>query len=473
MEKKMKSFCFVRSARRCLTCYDRRQLRRDLGAGLTVSTIAVPQALAYALLAGVAPEYGLYTAVVVTALGSLFGSSAYLINGPTNAISLVVFAIVAGVGNGPDDPSRIGLIALLAVLAGLIQITLALLKLGRLVQYIAEEVILGFMTGAAMLEALTQIPTILGRPLAGAGQDHLLYRLWLTCCRTGSADVRPLAISLGIVVLLSGLHGLSTRLKIKIPEMLFSLVLISLLVALLDLAPAGVPGAWVNSEHGLPTPRLPVPPSGSARELAPIAESALAIAVLGLVEALVVARSLAARSGLSVDCNRQCLAEGLANLGGGLFGCLPGSGSLSRSTINYYSGAATRLSGIFSAAAVAAALWRFAPLTRFVPPPALAGILLYTAWRIVEPRRLWACLRSSRCSAVITLSTVFTALFIRIELAVFVGIASSVLCGALRNYTRASGCEAPATAVEVPADRSRHGQAHSPKGAPFQEVLST
>src|SRR5262249_57589940 len=107
-----------RPPRRCLRGYGWALLRRDAVAGLTVATVAFPQAMAYALLAGVSPVYGLYTAIVVTALGSLFGSSAQLINGPTNAISLVVFSVVAGVGTGPDDPARIKLVAMLAVLAG-------------------------------------------------------------------------------------------------------------------------------------------------------------------------------------------------------------------------------------------------------------------------------------------------------------------------------------------------------------------
>jgi SulP family sulfate permease len=401
-------------------------------AGLTVATVAVPQAMAYAVLAGISPVYGLYTAIIMTALGSLFGSSAHLIYGPTSAISLVVFGAIAGAGTGPDDPDRVGLVALLAVLAGLIQIALALLRLGGLARHVSESMILGFMAGAGLLEAFTQVPTVLGLRPAGAGEDHILYRLWLTCGRAGSADVRSLAISLGTVALVAALHGLSGRLKVKVPELLLSLALVSALVGLLDLAPSGGPVGRLHVESGLPTPRLPVLPPGWVGQLRPVGCGAVAIALLGLVEALAMARSLAARSGQPLDYDRQCLAEGLANLGGGLFGCLPGSGSLSRSAINYYSGAATRLSGVFSAAAVAATLGLFAPLAEFVPRPALAGALLWMAWRIVDPRRLWGCLRSSRADAVVALSTAITALGVGIEFALLAGIASSLLCRGLR-----------------------------------------
>jgi SulP family sulfate permease len=408
-------------------------LRRDAVAGLTVATVAVPQAMAYALLAGVPPVYGLHAAIVVTALGSLFGSSAHLINGPTTAISLVVFGVVAGTGTGPDDPTRIGLVALLAVLAGLIQVVLSLLKLGGLGRHVPEAVLLGFMAAAGLLEGLTQIPTVLGLRPAGGGEDHLLGRLWLTCSRGGPANVVSLTICLGTVGLLGGLRLLSGRLKVRLPEMLLSLGVVSLLAGLLGLAPAEGRVALGHVENGLPIPRLPVPPSGGVQHPGTLAAGALAVALLGLAEAVAMAKSLAARSGQQVDYNRQCLAQGLANLGGGLFGCLPGSGSLSRSAINYHAGAATRLSGVFSAAVVAAALWLFAPLLGRVPPPALGGVLLWTAWSLVDPRRLWDRLRSSRADAAVVLSTVLVAVLAGIEFAMFAGIAMSFLWRALRN----------------------------------------
>src|SRR5262249_946700 len=133
-------------------------LRRDLLAGLTVATVAVPQAMAYALIAGIEPVYGLYPAIVMTAPASLFGSSSPLINRPTNAISLVVFSAVSSVSAAAERPEdRIGIVCLLAVLVGLIQITIALLRLGDLTRYVSEAVVLGFMAGAGLLVALTQV----------------------------------------------------------------------------------------------------------------------------------------------------------------------------------------------------------------------------------------------------------------------------------------------------------------------------
>jgi SulP family sulfate permease len=369
----------------------------------------------------------------MTALGSLFGSSAWLINGPTNAISLVVFGVVAGVGAGPDDPNRLALVGVLSVAAGLIQILLALVRLGGLARHVPDAVVAGFMAGAGLLVALTQIPTILGLKEIGTGEDHLLYRLWLTCSRGGPADLLSLALCAGTVALIAGLYRLGSRLGVKLPEVLLSLVLVSALVALLDLTPAGGRIGPLHLESTLPTLRLPELALARFDQLRRFGGGALAVALLGLVEALAMARSLSVWSGQPLDYNRQCLAEGLANLGGGLFGCMPGSGSLSRSAINYYSGAATRLSGVFSAAGVVTALWLFASLARFVPRPALAGILLFTAWRIVEPRRLWDCLRSSHSNATVALCTACAAVFVGVEFALLAGLASSLLSHGLRT----------------------------------------
>jgi SulP family sulfate permease len=400
--------------------YDGALLRRDLLAGLTVATVAVPQALAYALLAGVPPVYGLYTAFVLIALGSLFGSSVYLVNGPTNAISLVVFGLVAGVGTGPDDPNRIGLVSLLAVLAGLVQIAIALLGLGALARHVSEAVVHGFLAGAGLLVALTQVPTLLGLPPLGTGTDLVWQRLRLTLTLGGPADLRSLGIGLAALALVVGLSRLGTRLKMKLPDLLLVLVLVSWFVWLFGLAPAGeliVPA-------GLPTPRLPWLSAGLPWQQ--LGTGALAIALLGLVEALTIARSLAERTGESLDCNRQCLAEGLANLGGGFFQCLPGSGSLSRSALNHAAGAATRLSGVFAAAAITLALGPLAALARFIPRPALAGVLLWTAFRIVDPPQLWRCLSSRPSKAVVVLTTATAAVLGRVEFSVLIGTALSL-----------------------------------------------
>jgi SulP family sulfate permease len=427
--------------------------------------------MAYALLAGVPPQFGLYTAIIMTVLGSLFGSSAQLINGPTNAISLVVFGAIAGTGTGPDDPGRIGRVALLAVLVGLIQIAVALLKLGRLARDVPEPVVLGFMAGAGLLVALTQLPAVLGLSPASTESDHILYRLWLAYNRGDAIDIRAMSIGLSTTALIGSLRWLSSRLNVKLPEMLLSLVLVSAVVGLLESAPVDAPRTQLHVEASFPTPQLPKIPPDWVQQLRPIGGAALAIALLGLVEALAIARALAARSGQLLDSNRQCLAEGLANLGGGLFGCMPGSGSLSRSTINYDSGAATRMSGVFSAVVVAAALLLFAPLARFVPHPALAGALLWTAWRIVDAPHLLRCARSSRSSAAIALFTACATFAAVSRGGEFVILGAIVSFGLYRAGQRFARMNRPATIEDVWKASNHPTHRAQPDCARFQESV--
>jgi SulP family sulfate permease len=411
------------SARDLVRGYTGELLRRDLMAGLTVATVAVPQAMAYALIAGIPPVYGLYTAIIMTALASVFGSSQHLINGPTNAISLVVFSAVAGLSAGPDDPARMEVVALLGVLVGLIQIAIALLKLGDLTRYVSEAVVLGFMAGAGLLVALTQVQNLLGLEARGSGKDHLLVRLWLTWTGGGPINYTSLGIGLATLALIYALHRLGRRLKMRVPELLISLVAVSFLVWLFKLVPADAAGR-LHVARQWPFPQMP---NFSPERIRQLWGGALAISLLGLVEALAIAKSLAARTREPLDYNRQCLAEGIANLGGGVFGCMPGSGSLTRSAINYFAGGATRMSGLFAAAAVALSYALFAGLADYVPRAALAGVLMWTAWRIVDRRRLAFCLRATRFDAGIALATAVAAVCLSIEFSILIGTFLSFL----------------------------------------------
>src|SRR5271170_4080817 len=173
--------------------------RNDLLAGVTVAAISLPQAMAYALIAGVDPRFGIYSAIVVTLVASLFGSSSHLINGPTNAISLVVFSALAFF----DPDARFDAyqaMFLLGIMIGSIQILIAVFKLGDLPRYISESVVIGFMAGAGTLVALTQLGNRTGIRDRGTGQQHVLYRIWLTLS-SGHANPRALGIGLGTLIL--------------------------------------------------------------------------------------------------------------------------------------------------------------------------------------------------------------------------------------------------------------------------------
>lgn len=426
--------------------------RRDLVAGLTVAAIAVPQAMAYALIAGIDPAYGLYSAIVVTAVASIFGSSAHLMNGPTNAISLVVFSSVAFLGS--DKLNAYEATFLLAVMAGVIQILVAVFRLGDLTRYISESVVIGFMAGAGFLIGLTQIANLLGLTEQGTGHQHILLRLWLTLTQGGAVNYRALAIGVGTALLVIALRKVTRKFHLPRFDMLVALTLAATVAAMLGWS-QGADGikplvnVVAQIKAGLPTFHVPQISTTWIKEMS---GSALAVAFLGLLEALSIAKAISHQTRQPLDYNRQCLAEGLANVCGGFFRCLPGSGSLTRSAINFQSGAATRWSGVFAAVAVAIAVWLFGPMARFIPKASLAGILLVTAAGLIDLRRISHAVRASRFDAGLVLVTAFSAVLIGVEFSILIGVGLSILMFVPRA-ARLKATELTVSAERVIRDR--------------------
>jgi len=401
--------------------------RQDLLAGVTVAAISLPQAMAYALIAGVDPRFGLYSAIVITLVASIFGSSSHLINGPTNAISLVVFSALAFFNTDPDFQVYQAMF-LLGIMIGCIQILIAVFKLGDLTRYISESVVIGFMAGAGTLVAITQIGNLTGMPDRGTGMQHVLYRIWLTV-HGGHLNPRAFGIGLGTIVLAVALRHLVRRYRLPQFDMLVSLVAVAAVAAAFGWSKPGTDGNTIISTvasipRSLPIPHIPQIKFWWVKQLS---GSALAIAFLGLLEALAIAKSIANTTRQKLDYNRQCLAEGLANLTGGFFQCLPGSGSLTRSAINFQAGAVSRLSGVFAAGTVALVVVALAPFARYIPKAALAGLLVITAARLVDWKRLKYAIRASRYDTALVLITAFSAIFISVEFSILIGMALSVI----------------------------------------------
>ncbi|ETZ63013.1 sulfate transporter family protein [Mycobacteroides abscessus] len=408
--------------------YDAIKARRDVIAGLTVAAISLPQAMAYALIAGVDPKYGVYSAIVVTAIASIFGSSSHLINGPTSAISLLVFSSLAFL----DPENRTGLfeaLFLLGVLVGTIQILIAVFKLGDLTRYISESVVIGFMASAALLLAIGQLANAIGVRDKGDGHMQVLQRAWLTLFHGDAVNYRALFLSVTAVALAVLLRRLVQRYELPQIDMLLVLIVTAVIAYAYGwTVPDGTGHTDVKISGKIPAslPEFHIP-EVQVSTLGELSHGALAIAFIGLIEALSIAKAIAHHTGQQIDYNRQILAEGLANLAGGFFQSLPGSGSLSRSAINYQSGAATRFSGIVSAATVTIALLLFAPLLRYIPQAALAGLLLVTAVRLVDFHRLVYAIKASRYDAGLVIITALVGVAVNLDTAVLVGVVLSIL----------------------------------------------
>ncbi len=395
-------------------------LRHDLVAGLSVAAVAVPQAISYALVAGLPPEYGLYTAVVMTAVGAVFDSSKQLINGPTNAISIAFLSATAMMAT-PDQ--RIQAAVVMAVMMGLIQLSIALLKLGDLTKFISHSVIVGFTLGAGALLPLDQLKNLIGLKAIGHPEDHFLVRFTRTVWY-GHIHWPTAAVGFGTIAFVLFLRWFKRRANLPLlPEFLIAVIVAAAATAYLQLDGQGV--AIVGTIPAkLPSFAFPIFEWQMVRELA---TGSLAIAVLGLLEAIAMAKSIAAVTGQKLDINQQALSEALANISGGFFQCMPGSGSLTRSAINQQAGAKTQWSGVVSAVAVASVVVLAGPYARYIPKAALAALLMVTSWKMVDWASLRYHARATRFDAVIIIVTALSAVLISVEFCVLIGVFMSFL----------------------------------------------
>lgn len=394
--------------------------RADLVAGLTVAAVAVPQAMAYALVAGLPVEYGLYTAIVMTAVGAIFDSSRQLINGPTNAISIAVLSVLATV----QPELKVQAAVSLALMVGVVQLGITLLRLGDLTRYISHSVIVGFTLGAGSLLVLDQLKNLLGMQSVGDVHAHFVVRFVRSLTEGGGVQAETAAIGLGTIVIVLAFRWLKVRLGWRLlPDLLLVVIVMAGLVAAFGLETRNV-RVIGEIPARLPSFAVPVLDAGMIRELS---TGALAIAVLGLLEAVSMAKAIAAQTKQKLSMNQQCLSEGIANVTGSFFHCFPGSGSLTRSAINQQAGASTQWSGVWSAVAVALIMLVFAPYARFIPKAALAGILMVSAYKMVDWRALSYHWRATRFDAAIIAATAISAVAISVEFCVLIGVFMSFL----------------------------------------------
>lgn len=397
---------------RLLRDYRRADLRADLTAALTVGVILLPQSIAYTLLADLPPVMGLYVAITSTAVAALWGSSNHMSGGPTNTAALLTVSALAPLA-AADSPRFILAAGLIAVMVGALQLAVGLTRLGVLVNFVSHSVIVGFTAGAGLQIAVKQLGPLLGVSIRG---ENLPAEL-LAAARA-LPDTHPVtaAIGLGVIAALIVLR----RYRPRWPGALLALMAAGSVVALFSLQEQGVRtiGALPRS---LP-PLSPVTGYFDLELIRALSSSALAIAAVGLVETAAIARSLAAQTGQRLDINQEFIGRGLGNIAGGLFTGYPSSGSFTRSVVAWQTGARTRLAAVFSALFVLIALFPLAPLGAWLPSAALAGVLIITAWSMVDRAEMGRILRGARYDAVIMVATLLGTLFLDLQFAVLIGI---------------------------------------------------
>jgi SulP family sulfate permease len=393
-----------------------RSLRADLLAGLTGAVIVLPQGVAFAIIAGLPPEYGLYTAIVPAIVAALFGSSFHLVSGPTTAISIVLFATVSPHAQA-GSVTYIEMVLTLTFLAGLFQFSLGLARLGALVNFVSHSVVVGFTAGAALLIGTSQLSNLLGVP---GSKRHAFIHVWEDLLRR-LPDLNLLAVAIGAVTLAAAL--LFKAYLPKWPGMLIAMVIGSILSLLLHGKEHGVRLLGSLPGH-LPPLSLPDLSTANIRDLAP---PALAVAMLGLTEAVSIARAVATRSHQRIDSNQEFIGQGLANIVGSFFSSYASSGSFTRTGVNFDAGARTPLAAVFAAAILTLIVLLIAPLTAYLPMPAMAGILLLVAYNLIDFHHIRTIVRTSRQEVAVLAVTFLATLLVELEFAIYVGVLLSLL----------------------------------------------
>jgi SulP family sulfate permease len=399
---------------------DRHTTRADLIAGLTGAILGLPQGVAFAILAGLPPEYGLYAAMVPPALSALFGSSFHMVAGPTNAIAILLFASLGHLAP-PGSAEYIHLVLTVAFLTGLIELVMGVARLGTLVNFISHTVIVGFSAGAAILIGAQQLKSFLGIPIPP--DASFVQTLRQTALQIG--HINPWVTSVGLFTIVCGL--LAKRYLKKIPFMISATIAGSLFALALD-AYFGRDVTGISMVGQLPTTLPPFSvPDLSIGALTRVAPTALATTILALTLGISVGRTLGIRSGQRIDANQEFIGQGISNILGSFFSSFPSAGSFNRSAANFEAGAKTPLASVFSSIFLVGIVLVVGPLAAYLPLATVAGILFLIAYGLVDVRRMKAIFSTSRSEASVMIVTLLAALFLGLQTAIYAGVLLSLL----------------------------------------------
>jgi sulfate permease, SulP family len=411
--------------------YDRNALSGDLIAAVVVAVMLIPQAMAYAMLAGLPPQAGLYGSMVPLLLYALLGSSRTLAVGPVAVVSLLTAAAAGEVAAQGEPAYHLAALAL-ALMSGAALLALGVLRLGFLANFLSHPVISGFITGAGVLIAGSQLRHVLGIDARGSTLPELFGSIARSL---GDIHLPTLLLSLGVLAFLFAARrwmaptlrrlGVGERPADLIAKgsLLFAVVGSTLAVWIFGLAQAGV--AVVGEiPRGLPGLSIP---SLDASMLVPLIAPAALIAIVGYVESISIAQTLAARRRQRVDPNQELVALGAANLGASVTSAMPVTGGLSRSIVNFDAGARTPAAGAITALLVALTLLLLTPLLFYLPAATLAAIIIVAVASLLDVRAIPRAWSYSRADGAAMIATLLVTLFVGVEQGLMAGVGLSLL----------------------------------------------
>jgi len=399
-------------------------IKADIAAGFTGAIIVLPQGVAFAVIAGLPPQYGLYTAMITPIVAAMFGSSHHLVSGPTTAISIVVFTSVSHHAT-PGSPEFIQLALTMTFLAGVYQLSFGVARLGALVNFVSHTVVVAFTAGAAILIITSQLKHILG--LQFPKGDSFLSTWVHTISHIHQAN--PYLFVIALVAIIS-----ASLVKMKFPKaphLLVGLVLGSLTAAVLKGFTGSI--AFIGE---IPAHLPPVSaPEFSLKTLKALAPDAFAIALLGLIEAVSISRAVATKSNQRINASQEFIGQGLSNMVGSFFSSYAGSGSFTRSGINYSAGAKTPMSAIFAAMILMVIVLAIAPLSAYLPKAAMGGIILIVGYKLIDFHHIRQIFQYSKSETAVMLVTFFSTLLLELEFAIYLGVLLSIVLFLARTST--------------------------------------
>jgi len=396
--------------------YTPRLFLGDLFAGISVAMVAMPLSIAIAIASGARPAAGLVTAIVAGFLISALGGSRVQVGGPTGAFIVIVYGVIAT--HGYDG------LVLATLMAGVILVAAGFLRAGNLIAYVPEPVVNGFTLGIAIVIASSQLKDLLGLEVAKVPADFLpkVATLW-----GARASLNWTAVTVGTATLAAMI--VLRRLWPKLPDRLLGPVVVSAIAALLMLPVATIASQYGALPRNLPMPALPAVTGSRIAELMP---SAFTIAFLAAIESLLSAMVADRMIGGSHRPNAEVLAQGWANIGSALFGGLPATGAIARTATNVRAGGKTPVAGMVHAVTILIVMLVAAPLAGYLAMPALAALLIMTAWNMSEPHKWKSYWRAPNEDRLLLLVTLLLTVLADLTVAIGVGVAFG-LAMRLRN----------------------------------------
>lgn len=396
--------------------YRKENLIRDFLAGVTISVVLIPQSMSYAMIAGIPPIYGLYAAAIPPIIAALWGKASLLATGPVAMVSLLTFSSIIPFAK-PGTPEFINMAINLALIVGLIQLLMGVLKLGFIMRFVSHPVIVGFTNAAAIIIASTQIQHLLG--ISVKGSEFILPMFIGIAKNVANTNIYTLAVGLfAFIIIIAG-----KKIHEQFPGAMIASVITTVLAYSLNLDELGVKTIG-DVPKGLPSPSFAIIDfEHAARLIGP----ALVIAIVGFMEAMAITKAISSKTKEPVDINQELIGQGSANLIGSLFKSYPVSGSFSRSAVNLQAGGKTALSNVFSGFIVIIALLFFTSTFYYLPKATLAAIVIYAAIGLIKHSQFIKLYKTTRHDGIIALITFSFCFVTKPDYAIFIGIGVSLL----------------------------------------------